>query len=241
MEKENIQSIEAFLLEDFIIEDIEIRRIKVHRNHNLIMKNRLSTKEKNGFMMIAYIKCLTCNYIIWENSIRGDLNYLSSISNKIIDFQHKLQQNEKIIKKKAKEDQDKELEKLQKAIVDKNKKLLKNSIATYKLEGSSEGLYYNRSNRLKGKKKKAHYQRINGLLNKYKEKVEHIEDKGHFPLKPEKVIWCGDCENFDSKGFCNIYDCYPLDYKIPVEEYCNKFTLDMIKAEESKKRNKLTM
>ena len=122
--------------------------------------------------------------------------------------------------------------------MDKNKKILENSIAIYKQEENSSGA---RSKGLNTKRKNTHHQKINGLLNKYKENVEHIEDKGHFPLKPEKVIWCEDCKNFDSKGFCNIYNCYPLDYMIPVEEYCNEFTLDKINAEESRKRNKLTI
>ena len=92
------------------------------------------------------------------------------------------------------------------------------------------------------KHKKTHYQNIKGLLNKYKEeKIEYIEDKGYFSLKPKKMIWCEICKNFDSKKrFCNTYDCYPLEHKIPVEEYYNEFTLDKIKEAEESKSLKLS-
>ncbi len=241
MEEENIQKIKVFLSHEFGTRERTFKRIKVHFEHNLIIKNFLPRKEEDSFMMIVYIKCLTCNRKIWNSTIRGKIKYLSSISNKVINFQNDLQQNEKMIKKKAKEYQDKELEKIEKSIVDKNKKILKKSIAIYKQEENLENLEYNKSKKFRNKWTMVHNQKINGLLNKYRENIEHIEDKGHFPQKPRKVIWCDNCQNFDSKGFCDIYDSYPLDYKIPVEEYCNEFLLDKVKAEKSKKRNKLIM
>lgn len=229
-----MQRIEVFLLQEFNTKERTIKRIKVHREHNLIMKNHLPTKENDSFMLMVYIKCLTCNKKIWKHSIQGKKNYLSSISNKIINFQNDIQQNEKMLK----EYQDKELER---SIVDENKKALEKSISIYKLEVNLENLDLDKNKKFRRKGKKTNYQKIIGLKNKYRENVEHIEDKGHFLRKPEKVIWCGICKSLDFKGFCDIYDCYPLNYKIPAEEYCNKFLLDNIKAEESKKRNKLTM
>ena len=91
------------------------------------------------------------------------------------------------------------------------------------------------------KRKKTHYQKVKGLLNKYKEEgVEHIEDKGQFPQKQERFIDCEICENFDSKkNFCNTYDIKPFRYKIPMEEFCNEFTLDKIK--EMKERDFLLL
>ena len=67
---------------------------------------------------------------------------------------------------------------------------------------------------------------IKELLNNYnEEEVEQID--------------CDICKNFESKKeFCNTYDCYPFKHKVPVEEYCNEFTLDKIKQAEIRKNIK---
>lgn len=107
MKEENIEKIETFFLQELNIKDTQIKK---HHNHNLVIKKRLPTQEKDGIVMKISCKCLTCKKV-WNHPIRGNMNYLSSISKKVIDFLYELQQNEKTIKKKDKELNDKHFEK----------------------------------------------------------------------------------------------------------------------------------
>ena len=91
---------------------------------------------------------------------------------------------------------------------------------------------------LMAKSKKNYYDKVQDLLNEYKEKRVDLDQIRLDSRYGDEG--CNVCKNSDfEKEYCNVYDCNPYELEekegIFVVDYCDKFTDDETKEFTGKK------
>ncbi|MBY8992711.1 MAG: hypothetical protein KGD58_18350 [Candidatus Lokiarchaeota archaeon] len=205
--KDNFDAIRGFFRERLGKDE---KKIEKHRGHDLIIKLAIS-EVKPSFKMNILFECVDCK-VIWDHTIYSNKHAIMGIYGTVDWFFSKLDENSRFLNNVSSG-----VYKIIKSLNDADRTLKKAS------KRRTEQMYFRRREK----------PNIQELLNKYdKEESRIFRDEGYIP----ETIECEICKNFDSKKqFCNIYDCYPFDYEIPVEDYCIEFFLDRNKEEERKK------
>jgi hypothetical protein len=239
--KDNFARIRDFLQERLGKDE---KRIEMHRGHDLVIRLRGAKADFSLFEMKISFECLDCREK-WDQYLYSSKDHVMRTYGSINRFFSKLDKRSKFVNyvksgvykiiKSVNEITDEELNVLNNhdSVVycsKCGKEIAKEKWRYHKEAGGyecSECVNVKKEGFNKRKKKP----KIGKLLTKYKEKEAENVEVGIYPQQiTKKEIDCEECKNLSPKEFCNIYDCYPFNNKIPVEEYCNEFALDWDKT-----------